>query len=643
MVVWRVDMEEYYLDALKLGKTGYKQAKQKGEDPYLAVLDEILPASLIHRGVDIGYGQVPLNLIVGTKTRGRQNDFAKNFMPLQDPRSEFAYKWNNLCESHLEEGIRDPILVWEYMNRFYVQEGNKRVSVLKFFDGYEIPSQIKRIYPIDDGSDEVKLYYELLNFKKISRIQDLEFTRLGSYVEFQALVGKEKDEKWSDDDLQKFRGLYYRFEKAYKKYGGNQLNSTVGDALLACARIYGYHELYRKGEQELYRSLVKVWKEVKLQEQDQQIEVKLEPGTEGKNIFSNRILLKKKKVAFVYGDKIELSGWRKNHEIGREHIQSALSNKIETKVYIVDENPEATLRKAIGDGASIVFVPEVNLLKASLKVAVEYPSVKIFNCSLNKPYKFIHTYYPRMYEAKFITGAIAGALTNNNRIGYICKYPIYGTIAEINAFARGVQLTNPKAMIYLEWSSKEGILAAENKLKEKGAQLISYREYGNAKEEENKRFGLAFVDGNEISPVVLPIWNWTLYYERIIQSILDGSFDFENEKTDRSLNYYWGISSGVIDLMYSEQLPNGIRYLGQTLFTGIENGDVHPFYTMDDNANGTYRWDRVKEYENIETIMNMDDLEENIVGYIPTYDELDQQVQDVVDDLGVTSSRKDRA
>ncbi len=636
-------MEDYYLDALKLGKTCYKQAIQKGEDPYLAVLEERIPSSLMNRGVDIGYEQVPLDLIVGTKTRGRQKDFAHNFMPLQDVKTEFASKWNRLCQSHLEEGIRDPILVWEYMNRFYVQEGNKRVSVLKFFDGYEIPAHVKRIYPIEDDSNEVKLYKELLNFKKLSHIYDLEFTRLGSYIEFQKLVNKEKDEEWDENDIQKFRGLYYRFEKVYKKYGAQHVNATVGDAFLTCVRIYGYQEMYRKGEQDLYRSLVKVWKEIKLQEKEDPIEIKLEPGTEGKNIFSNIMMLKKKKVAFVYGGKVELSGWRKNHEIGREHIQSVLANKIETSVYVVEENQsaEATIRRAIEDGATIIFIPEVNLLKAALKMAVQYPQIRILNCSLNKPHKFVHTYYPRMYEAKFITGAIAGTLTNNNRIGYICKYPIYGSIAEINAFARGAQVTNPKSQIFLEWSSKEGILAAEQKLKNKGVNLISYPEYGRTEEETNKRFGLAFVDGEEVSPIVLPIWNWSIYYEKIIESILDGSFDFENDKTDKSLNYYWGISASVIDLMYSDKLLNGIRYLGQILFTGIENGMVHPFYTMDKNPSGTYQFDKVVENESIESIVTMDTLEDNIVGKIPSYDELDQQVKDVVDDLGVPHARKE--
>ena len=55
-------------------------------------------------------------------------------MPLLDPHSEFAAKWINLCGSHLKEGIREPVTACEFMGHFYIVEGNKRVSVLKYFD-----------------------------------------------------------------------------------------------------------------------------------------------------------------------------------------------------------------------------------------------------------------------------------------------------------------------------------------------------------------------------------------------------------------------------------------------------------------------------------------------------------------------------
>ena len=83
------------------------------------------------------------------------------------------------------------------------------------------------------------------------------------------------------------------------------------------------------------------------------------------------------------------------------------------------------------------------------------------NCSVDQAYSSIRTYYGRIYEAKFITGAIAGAMAQNNRIGYIASYPIFGVPASINAFALGAQMTNPRAQIELRWSCVKGTPQAD--------------------------------------------------------------------------------------------------------------------------------------------------------------------------------------
>ena len=68
------------------------------------------------------------------------------------------------------------------------------------------------------------------------------------------------------------------------------------------------------------------------------------------------------------------------------------------------------------------------------------------------PFSSVRGYYCRAYEGKFITGAIAGAMTRTDEIGYIASYPILGVPASINAFALGAQMTNPEARIILRWS-----------------------------------------------------------------------------------------------------------------------------------------------------------------------------------------------
>ncbi|MBQ7860479.1 MAG: BMP family ABC transporter substrate-binding protein, partial [Faecalibacterium sp.] len=106
------------MQAQRAGQKEYRARTAQGQTPYLAVLDDILQGDTIITQERLGLVDIPLDSIVGTKTRGRHTAFAANFMPLLAPDTEFADKWATLCEAHLQEGIQVPIKAYEYMNRF---------------------------------------------------------------------------------------------------------------------------------------------------------------------------------------------------------------------------------------------------------------------------------------------------------------------------------------------------------------------------------------------------------------------------------------------------------------------------------------------------------------------------------------------
>jgi hypothetical protein len=111
-----------YNKAYKLGEKEYKSCIAKGEYPYLPVLDDLLSHVEIEKQESLGLVHIPLKLVVGTYAAGRTTAFARNFMPIMDVKTEFGMKWSALCDSHLEEGIHDPIKVYEFMNYYYVVE-----------------------------------------------------------------------------------------------------------------------------------------------------------------------------------------------------------------------------------------------------------------------------------------------------------------------------------------------------------------------------------------------------------------------------------------------------------------------------------------------------------------------------------------
>ena len=95
------------------------------------------------------------------------------------------------------------------------------------------------------------------------------------------------------------------------------------------------------------------------------------------------------------------------------------------------------MEQAIAEGAQVLLPPRRPLIAACRKIAAKHPGIRILNCSVSMPYTGVRTYYSRIYEGKFITGAIAGAMAQNDRVGYVASYPIFGVPAGINAFALG--------------------------------------------------------------------------------------------------------------------------------------------------------------------------------------------------------------
>ncbi|MCI7106445.1 MAG: BMP family ABC transporter substrate-binding protein [Lachnospiraceae bacterium] len=629
-----------YQEALKLGKKEYKACVSRGRFPYLPVLDDILSREEIRTEQNMGLIQVPLDFVVGTSTMGRTYSFAANFMPILAEKTEFAIKWMNLSDAQINEGIRDPIIAYEYMNRYYVVEGNKRVSVLKYFKADSILANVTRKIPKYSDDEDVKLYYEYMKFNEITGVNNVEFSKLGLAEELIKLIGEET--KWDEDMRIEFNSLLLHFTKAYEFRGGRKLPITVGDALTAFLNVYGYRETLAMSDAELSNNVVKCWNEFVVLTEKQSIGLVMDPGAleEKKTLFSYLMptMNKKFKVAFLYPKSAETSDWIYAHELGRNYLEETFSDQMQTICVndVTEDRVEEVLNDVISQGADIVFEVAPQMMKPSLKIAVEHPEVKILNCSLNTPHKYIRTYYARMYEAKFLSGVIAGALAENDRIAYIADYPIYGMIANINAFALGATFTNPRAKIYLEWSTRKGY-DRDAFLKENDIHIVSDQDMITPRD-ASRQFGLYRFENGETLNLVMPLWNWGIFYEKMIQSMLAGSYQSQGNAQGRALNYWWGMSAGVIDLICSKNVPVGVKRLADHLKGDIRKGDIVPFYGQIWSQDGQLRNDKNKKMKP-ETIMEMDWLVDSVIGNIPSMETLIDAAQPVVQVKGVEETK----
>ena len=195
----RQEAVEQYNRALRQGRKCYKDCVLRGRYPYPQVLDEILSESMVAGQVDLGVIEIPTDRVTGTKTTGRRSSFAADFMPLLDHDTEFATKWMDLCQAHLEEGVRDPIRCYEYMGRFYVQEGNKRVSVLKSYSAPTIPAYVIRMVPVWSEEPAVQAYYDFMRSYQMTGLYRVAFSRTGRFPKLQAALGYETDHVWTEE------------------------------------------------------------------------------------------------------------------------------------------------------------------------------------------------------------------------------------------------------------------------------------------------------------------------------------------------------------------------------------------------------------------------------------------------------------
>ena len=157
------DATAEYRTARKQGLKRYHDDLKKGVSPYPKVLDELIADRKIAGRVELGLFEIPIDRIVGTANAGRRTAFSADFMPLLEENTEFGMKWISLCNDHLgDTGIRDPIRCYEYRGDFYIQEGNKRVSVLKYFGAATVMASVLRIVPAWSEDEATRVYYEFL-------------------------------------------------------------------------------------------------------------------------------------------------------------------------------------------------------------------------------------------------------------------------------------------------------------------------------------------------------------------------------------------------------------------------------------------------------------------------------------------------
>ncbi len=617
---------DHYSKARREGLRVYQNAIQSNADPYLPVLEERVPALSSLSRLSLGIMTIPLDRVIGSVSRGRSYAFANGFMPILEGGSEFASKWEHLCESVEAKGVNQPITVLEYMGYYYVIEGNKRASVMKYLDARDIEADVTRVYPPMSDDPEIISYYEYCDFCKETGLYAIFFSRPGSYQKLLSLPGVRAGEKWTDDEILSLRKLYHYFAENYLAQTRGKEVLPCGDAFLLYLTTFGYEDvrdddLGKTGERVRLMSR-------EFESRDGRVNLVMEQVQPPVPLISALFHPSKIKAAFLFNRSIQDSAWNYWHNLGRLEAEEKLGDRLETTTRIVPSRTEFAeeVDRLIADGYTAIFATSPVMLNSAVEPALKHPEVRFLCCSLLSNYTNIRTYYIRFYEAKFLLGLAAGILSENGKIGYIADFPIYGVPAAANAFALGARMVNPQAKIYLNWFSASWF-DQEMPFEDPEIRVICNRDI-TAPNRDARDYGLYVRDGGEILHMATLVPHWGLFYRMMTERILNGTFN-QAESKENVTNYWWGLGSNILDVAFSSRFDPYAARVIHHFREQIREGSFTPFEGELRDQSGTLRCDADRRLTPAE-ILCMDYLADNIIGTLPDAEELIESARPLV-------------
>lgn len=267
------------------------------------------------------------------------------------------------------------------------------------------------------------------------------------------------------------------------------------------------------------------------------------------------------KVGVIHiGDPADGSGYSYAHDLGIVEMQKELGledNQIIRKNNIPDADPtktEQAMRECIEEGCQVIYATSFNYMDTCEALAEEYPDV-IF--SHGTGYKSNDTnfnnYFGRIYQARYLSGIVAGMKTETNKIGYVAAMGSENSevTGGADAFAIGVAEVNPDAQVYVKvtnsWLSPTEETNAAKALIAEGCDVIGQHCDTPNPQTEAEAAGVWGVGYNSDMEKDAPgatltsvIWNWGKYYTESTKKVIDGTWTAEN--------YFGGMKEGLVDI-----------------------------------------------------------------------------------------------
>ena len=326
------------------------------------------------------------------------------------------------------------------------------------------------------------------------------------------------------------------------------------------------------------------------------------------------------RVAYIYISPPGDLGWTYEHDQGRVETEEHFGEDVET--VFIENVPEGSdsgrvMRDYAEQGFDMIFATSFGYMDYMHEVAAEFPDVRFEHASGYKTRENMATYFGRIYQPRYLSGIVAGGMTETNTIGYVAAFPIPEVIRGINAFTRGVRSVNEDAQVRVVWTNTWYGPAQEREaaiaLLDADADIIAQHQDTTEPQKAAEERGVYSIGYNSDmqefvgdSVLVSAIWNWEEYYIPTIQSALNGEWS--------SSQYWGGLGDEIVDLSeMSPDVPEELREAVAAERERIESGEWDVFHGPVVNQDGEVT---VPEGEAMtdEEMLNMSYFVEGVIG-----------------------------
>lgn len=266
------------------------------------------------------------------------------------------------------------------------------------------------------------------------------------------------------------------------------------------------------------------------------------------------------KVGVIYiTDPAEGSGYSYTHDLGIEGMRENLMLSEEQIVKkIVDDTDQVGTRKAIQEcidaDCNVIFTTSWGYMETTSEMAEEYPDIYFSHgTGYMSNGKNFNNYFGRIYQARYLSGIVAGLNTTTNKLGYVAAMDHTNSevTGGIDAFAIGVATVNPDATVYVKitnsWYDPAGEENAARKLLDMDCDVITQHcdtAFPQTLAQEYGVYGIGYnSDMSKETPdscLCSVIWNWSAYYTSTVKSVIDGSWTGEN--------YFGGMTESLVQV-----------------------------------------------------------------------------------------------